>query len=285
MQNHIFISVIVPFFNEEKHIEKCVKGLLHQNYPKSSYEIILIDNNSTDNSLNIAKKYPSIKVIQEKRKGSYSARNSGMRIANGDIIAFTDSDCIPDPGWLQTIQSEMALNDIGILLGAHSINSKSKILSLLIDYGNERSKYVFNSNNKKIYYGQTNNMAVLKNIFDIYGLFIERERGSDTIFVQRCLKDNPSSFVKYSEKMIVQHLEINNILKLYKKFYIYAKSRKMYKHIASVQRLGYFERLSIFLKAIKNGRYNAFHIISSFFILGFGLFFWFSGGIAGKYFK
>jgi len=92
-----FISVIVPALNAEKAIKECILSLLNQNYPKNKYEIIFVDNNSTDNTYNILKKFRKrIKILKELEEGSYRARNKGLRSARGSIIAFTDSDCIVD---------------------------------------------------------------------------------------------------------------------------------------------------------------------------------------------
>lgn len=98
---HCLVSVIVPVFNDERGINACLNSLDSQSLPKTSYEVIVVDNNS----------YPPIRLdpdvsdlvclTVEKRPGAYAARNAGLKIARGDIIAFTDADCTPDPDWLQ----------------------------------------------------------------------------------------------------------------------------------------------------------------------------------------
>src|SRR5699024_7593182 len=77
----------------------CIKSLKKQTYPKDFFEIIVIDNNSTDKSMDIAKKF-NVKIIKEKKKGSYAARNAGIKIAKGSIIAFIDVDCIARDDWI-----------------------------------------------------------------------------------------------------------------------------------------------------------------------------------------
>jgi len=98
-----FITVIIPFFNAEQYIEKCIQSLLAQSYSQDSYEIIMINNNSTDASSAIVQRYPEITALEEKKQGSYAARNLGILRAKGEIIAFTDSDCVPHVDWLQHI--------------------------------------------------------------------------------------------------------------------------------------------------------------------------------------
>jgi|TARA_B100001971_G_scaffold212256_1_gene241936 glycosyltransferase involved in cell wall biosynthesis len=76
--------------------------MVEQDFPKNEYEIIVADNGSTDNTLDIANKYINnysilVKyVIESNVQSSYAARNKGINIAKGDILAFTDSDCIPE---------------------------------------------------------------------------------------------------------------------------------------------------------------------------------------------
>src|SRR5947199_3998475 len=72
------ISVIVPFYNEEGYVEQCVQALLSQDYPKERYEVILVDNNSSDRSAEIVRRYPGIKLLSEGLQGDFAARNRGL---------------------------------------------------------------------------------------------------------------------------------------------------------------------------------------------------------------
>lgn len=98
----IRISVIVPTYNEEKNILKCMKLLNKQTLPRKGYEIIVVDGGSRDRTVKLARKYAN-KVIQQKSKGIGGARNDGVRIAKGDIIATTDADCMVPKDWLEKI--------------------------------------------------------------------------------------------------------------------------------------------------------------------------------------
>ena len=88
------ISVIVPVYNVESYIKRCIDSIINQSY--NNLEIILVDDGSTDNSGNICDSYKKIdariKVIHKKNGGLSSARNAGIEISNGDYIAFVDSD-------------------------------------------------------------------------------------------------------------------------------------------------------------------------------------------------
>ena len=93
-ENKIMLSIIVPVYNVEKYLEDCIESLLNQTY--KNYEIILVDDGSTDSSGKIcdivAESSSKIKVIHKENGGLSSARNTGLRVARGRYIGFVDSD-------------------------------------------------------------------------------------------------------------------------------------------------------------------------------------------------
>jgi glycosyltransferase involved in cell wall biosynthesis len=99
----IKISVIIPAFNEEKFLGNCLLSLKEQDF--KDFEIIVVDNNSTDKTGEIAKKLGAILVF-EKNQGIAFARNKGAKIAKGEILVFTDADTILPKNWLSRIKEE-----------------------------------------------------------------------------------------------------------------------------------------------------------------------------------
>src|SRR3990172_3737337 len=87
------ISIIIPTYNEENYIEKCLKSLSNQTLPRNKYEIIIVDGGSKDRTIDIARKYVD-KVIRQKSKGVGGARNDGVNAAKYGVIATTDADFI-----------------------------------------------------------------------------------------------------------------------------------------------------------------------------------------------
>lgn len=108
------ISVIICAYNEEKYISSCLKSIMNQ--IEKPYEIILVDNNSTDNTVSIAKKY-DVRVIHEKEQGIIPARNTGFTTARGDIIARSDADSIIPPNWTKKIRMNFESKKIDALSG------------------------------------------------------------------------------------------------------------------------------------------------------------------------
>ncbi|MEI8331639.1 MAG: glycosyltransferase [Methanomicrobiales archaeon] len=96
------ISVIIPTFNEEENIAQCLVSLSHQNIPRADYEIIVVDGGSKDATREIAKKYADLVFTQTSKKVG-GARNDGVTVAKGTIIATTDADCILPPDWIKNL--------------------------------------------------------------------------------------------------------------------------------------------------------------------------------------
>jgi poly-beta-1,6-N-acetyl-D-glucosamine synthase len=106
---NVKISVIISARNEEKNIGALLKALQQQSYSKELFEVIVIDDHSTDKTASIVRLYPFAKLIQLKEDGinSYKKKaiETGIAAATGELIVTTDADCIPPNDWLQTITS------------------------------------------------------------------------------------------------------------------------------------------------------------------------------------
>lgn len=110
------ISVVVPTYNEEQSIERCLRSLADQTVPRETYEIIVVDGDSKDRTRELAEPLADKVFIQtSKRVGG--ARNDGAMAASGDIIATTDADCILPRDWVERIERDFAERNIVQLYG------------------------------------------------------------------------------------------------------------------------------------------------------------------------
>jgi len=96
------ISVVIPVYNEEKCIKKCLDSLMSQK--EKPEEIIVVDNNCIDKTISLVKEYREIKIIKEKRQGIAYARNAGFNFADGDILVKCDADTILPTGWIKKVK-------------------------------------------------------------------------------------------------------------------------------------------------------------------------------------
>jgi len=104
------VSIIVPTYNEEKNINKCLYSLVNLDYPKKDYEIIVVDGMSQDKTRNIVKKYKNVRLFENPKKFTSSNRNLGIKNAKYNYIAFTDADCFVPENWLKILTEKFYIN-------------------------------------------------------------------------------------------------------------------------------------------------------------------------------
>jgi glycosyltransferase involved in cell wall biosynthesis len=111
------VSVVVASYNGGRTLPACLQSLMHLNY--TNYEVILVDDGSTDDTAKIAAQFPSVITIHQRNLGLSAARNTGIRAAAGEIVAFTDSDCRVDEDWLYYIVADLLKTD-ACAIGGHN---------------------------------------------------------------------------------------------------------------------------------------------------------------------
>ena len=162
MENNL-ISIIVPIYNSENYIKKCLDSILAQTY--SNLEVILIDDGSTDNSYNICKDYQKkdnrIVLLQQKNAGVSRARNHGLEVAKGEYIGFVDSD-----DYIEPEMYEILLNSI--------IESNSKIAICNYYYENEDSKEIKNFQSESRFFSRDYFTENMFNDFCINGFLCNK---------------------------------------------------------------------------------------------------------------
>src|SRR5712692_10490728 len=95
-----FVSIAIITLNKKSTIEQCLTSLFSLDYPRSKYEVVVVDGGSTDGTLQILRKFP-VSIVIEERKCRGIARNVAIKNCKGEIIAFIDADCLATPSWLR----------------------------------------------------------------------------------------------------------------------------------------------------------------------------------------
>ena len=112
------ISIVIPVYNEVDHLETCLQAIADQS--QAPFEVIVVDNNSTDGSAALAARFPFVTVVHEKRQGVVYARGRGFDAARGDIIGRIDADTIVSSNWVATLELLFANPAVDALSGAVS---------------------------------------------------------------------------------------------------------------------------------------------------------------------
>jgi len=138
------VSVVIPVKNEEENLPRLLKSLREQDFPKKEFEVIVVDNNSTDKTVLVAKKFGA-RVVFEPRQGIPYARDTGGRSAKGEIIIGTDADCKLPKDHLKNIYNEFTKNpDLFGLGGSVFMPDASRFINFFVKtlslYGHFSSK-------------------------------------------------------------------------------------------------------------------------------------------------
>lgn len=130
------ISFIVPCYNVECYVQQCIESIYHQGLNLDDFEVIAVNDGSTDNTLDILKKisYQNFRIINQENQGLSDARNNGLKVASGEIIWFIDSDDYIEPNSTQKLLDIFTRNNLDILLFGLTINKNG---NLSISYHNE----------------------------------------------------------------------------------------------------------------------------------------------------
>lgn len=146
--NNDLITIIVPIYNGEQNIDRCINSIIKQTY--KNIEIILINDGSTDQTGNICDKYATedsrIKVIHKRNNGVSSARNDAIKLANGKYIGFVDVDDYVDNKYIEILYTNAIKNNVPISMCNYYIKKGNKIIKKYT--GNEISGFL---NNKEFY--------------------------------------------------------------------------------------------------------------------------------------
>lgn len=199
-----FVTVIIPTYKDWLTLTSCLEALSNQNFSKEKFEIIVVNNHPTDVVPDHYRLPDNCTVISEKLPGSYAARNAAIRVSKGNIIGFTDSDCIPDSDWIKNAVTYFENNEVYKRIGG-SINlffssSKPNKVELY------EKIYAFNQdmNIEKYNASVTANMFTYRYVFNEVGLFNEQLlSGGDYEWNVRA--ENAGFKIGYAEYVVVDH--------------------------------------------------------------------------------
>jgi GT2 family glycosyltransferase len=169
----MYISIIIPTYRNWDLLIKCINALDSQSFSKDKFEVVIINNDPEDTLPSDLKLPPNFIFIEEKKPGSYAARNAGLRIAKGEIIGFTDSDCIPDKDWIKNAVDYLKENpDCSRIAGNILVSKKATKLSVIETYN---QIYAFPQEAVIKTHGgsMTANLFTYRSVFDKVGLFNE----------------------------------------------------------------------------------------------------------------
>ncbi|MEA5567978.1 MULTISPECIES: glycosyltransferase [unclassified Anabaena] len=225
------VSVVVPIYNGEADLPDLINCLVSQTYPKDRVEYLLVDNNSSDRTLSYlqttAANCPiTIHPLSENQiQSSYAARNTGIRAAVGEILAFTDADCRPQPQWLEALIQPFVNQDVVIVAGEIAALPGKTFLEQHADR-QETLSQKHTLAHPFCPYGQTANLAIRRTAFATSGLFRPHlTTGGDADICWRILQQNTGR-LEFAPIAIVQHRHRSTFKELASQWQRYGRSNR-----------------------------------------------------------
>lgn len=175
-----FVSVIIPVFNDSARLKICLNALDNQTYPKDRYEVIVVNNGSDEDIESVVKSFNQAIITDENRPGSYAARNKGISFAQGEVIAFTDADCIPASDWIEkgVTNLQRTLN-CGLVAGKIELFFKNPERPTAVElYDNIKLGFPQKKFVEESRYGATANVFTFRRVIEAVGLFDDTLKSS-----------------------------------------------------------------------------------------------------------
>lgn len=232
----MFLSIIIPVYNAAKTIEKCVNSIILQS--KDDFEVLLIDDGSTDNSSFVCEKIceqdKRVRLIKQNNRGVSSARNLGLKYARGEYVSFVDSDDWVSENYIFIIKQKIETSNADIIFWGMNIGDVDKVYSTkkLYDYvGKVNAKVVYDLWENNLF-GMVCNKAIKKSILKKNNIVFNEKLKirEDQDFMVRCwsyIRDvavlNESLYYYYQNSDSVMHTFNDNIKEehQYKKYLDY----------------------------------------------------------------
>ncbi|MDO8125614.1 MAG: glycosyltransferase [Candidatus Brocadiales bacterium] len=220
-------SIVIPAYNAEKTVGKTVEACISQDY-KDKFEVIVVNDGSTDNTEAVIKSFP-VRYIFQENAGPAAARNRGWKASKGDIVCFTDSDCIPASNWLSTLLEHYKDSTlVGAVCGSYKIANLESLLAQCI---HEEIMFRHSNMSNNVRFFGSYNLSIRRSVLEEVG-------GFDETFLQASGEDNDLSYrikkagynIIFDNKALVAHYHRDSLYRYLKDQYIHGYWRaKLYR--------------------------------------------------------
>lgn len=227
------VSVIVPVRDDAERLAQCLRALGSQTYPAELIDIIVVDNGSSEDPSGSLPPEVNARFFKEPQYGSYAARNRGASEARGSIFAFTDSDCLPEPGWIEAGVRVIEREPESLVAGHVAVFPRDPARPTAVEQYEMMFAFPQERYATEFGFGATANVFVSRGVFEWAGGFVETLlSGGDHEFGARL--DAAGHPIVYSPEAVVRHPARRTWSELYGKIRRTTKGR--------VQRTGMVRR-------------------------------------------
>ena len=211
------ISVIIAHLNQPEYLHACLSSLQQQTFDMTQVEIIVVDNGSRSLPIDVTSQFQGVRLECEEQAGPGPARNKGVAVSNGSILAFIDSDCVAAPTWVRTI-SKLMHNDSGIAIAGGKVMIATSIAGRPTMVEAYEQVFSFRQQDyiERQGFSGTGNLTTRRNTFERVGPFGSIDIAEDRDWGRRAAKLGIKTH--YAPEMVVAHPARQNMAEICAKF-------------------------------------------------------------------
>lgn len=223
------VSVVVPSYNEEAGIERCLASLADQTLPRNEYEVIVVDGNSKDRTRELAAPYADAVFVQTSPKVG-GARNDGVLAASAPLIATTDADCVLPRDWVERVRDDLGRDGVVLVYG--TVRPIEATLKNRLSLGLANLFSALGYRTGRLYYTLGCNTAFRKDAFVRAGMYRTIDAGDDLEIARRMVREgrvlfDPKLRVGFSMR---RYEQFGTLRSLYQWIYIVRKGGESQKY-------------------------------------------------------
>lgn len=223
------VSVVVPSYNEEAGIERCLASLADQTLPRNEYEVIVVDGNSKDRTRELAAPYADAVFVQTSPKVG-GARNDGVLAASAPLIATTDADCVLPRDWVERVRDDLGRDGVVLVYG--TVRPIEATLKNRLSLGLANLFSALGYRTGRLYYTLGCNCAFRKDAFVRAGMYRTIDAGDDLEIARRMVREgrllfDPKLRVGFSMR---RYEQFGTLRSLYQWIYIVRKGGESQKY-------------------------------------------------------
>jgi GT2 family glycosyltransferase len=209
-----FVSVVIPVYNGADTLRECMTSIFKSDY--KNFEVILVDDASIDNSVSIGKEFNCTVIELKENKGAANARNIGTKQAKGDIIFFTDSDCLVQKNTITNIVEIFGKrSDLTALIGSYTLRTPVK--NFITTFHNLRHHYTHQTSREEAMTFWTGCGAIRKDVFEKLGGFDIEFKAATIEDIELGYRLSRAGYkIQLNKDVFVTHLKKYNFVKLIK---------------------------------------------------------------------
>ncbi len=216
------VSVVVPVLDRAGMIGDLLDSLVAQDYPAERLEVVVVDNGSTDGTHAVVARYPVRLAVETGRRSSYAARNRGIAESTGDIVAFTDSDCIAQPGWIRALVAGSEAPELGAFAGEviafEPVTRVERFFAL-----RRRGQHAAMLRHPYLPCATTSNLAFRRAVLDEIGLFDASLRSGGDVDLAWRMQERTAYRIGYRPDALVAHRNRSSVGAMWRQSQLYGE--------------------------------------------------------------